>query len=870
LRYWTFVEAELDRHHSRGNLTSAEVEGIRSDIQERRGILETRLGIEDVLPVENEGPVRPKNPRRNLLDMLLDPRNIQWLLALGGTLMVTGLVILLWVHKYFTPPVVAASLGIANTAVLVGGWNVIRRTRYQTAGRALTLLACIIMPLNLWYYHTHGLLTIDGHLWVAAMVISALYLASAVVLRDELFVYVFVGGITLTGLLILADWPPSPQKFWEIASPSTLLVVLGLIALHLERAFPDQEGPFSRKRFGLAFFWSAHALLAAGLFLVLGAQIAADWMYQPVFRAFYEQWQAGRTPMVTETWGQILALCLVLAGTYAYLYSDIVVRRVGVYVYLAAGTLLWGEVLLLEVFRLHLSMDAMIAILAATGLLANLAQRLGPQRDRLTRPLPVLGLFLGLLAVVLGTIVYARALSPDLKAVWLTMAPSWTYVVAMLLTATACWVGAQVNWHTQRKLSYLLSYATGAATLLFAVALLAAWDLSRWQQHGPFLMMLPLAYLVAGRLYRGRSAEKTLVPVGHATAVVVLLSGLASAWQGFTVIREQQPLNLVLALFFAETALFYALTVIWQKQACAIHLCAAMGCAAVWQLFTFLGVSSETYTLTFAAVGLSLLVGHRLATTRGLGAGRLGTTLFQSANGLLSLSFIASLFIGLSRVATKEVDWTLVVVCLAMILAGLLAVALVRNMDWRRWYIVTSVAEVLVAILTIQVLSTLTIYQKLEIFSVAAGLALLVVGHIGWYREQESENELVTVSLLLGSLLAGVPLVIATLADRWHDHFIFLNEAGFLAVGVLLLATGVIFRLKSTTLAGGILTLLYFVSMLIYIPWSRLNTVAICSIAGGALLFATGLLLSVYRDRLRALPEKVKRQEGIFRIMSWR
>ncbi len=39
---------------------------------------------------------------------------------------------------------------------------------------------------------------------------------------------------------------------------------------------------------------------------------------------------------------------------------------------------------------------------------------------------------------------------------------------------------------------------------------------------------------------------------------------------------------------------------------------------------------------------------------------------------------------------------------------------------------------------------------------------------------------------------------------------------------------------------------------------------------GGGTIFATGILLSIYRDRLLMLPEQVKRREGIFRVLSWR
>jgi hypothetical protein len=40
--------------------------------------------------------------------------------------------------------------------------------------------------------------------------------------------------------------------------------------------------------------------------------------------------------------------------------------------------------------------------------------------------------------------------------------------------------------------------------------------------------------------------------------------------------------------------------------------------------------------------------------------------------------------------------------------------------------------------------------------------------------------------------------------------------------------------------------------------------------AGGALLFAAGVALSVYRERLLALPAKIREREGMFRVLSWR
>ncbi len=806
-------------------------------------------------------------PRRRLMDILLDPRSIQMLLAFGASLMVAGLVILLWVNKFFTPPVAAVSLGAVNTVLLGVGWCVLRKTRYQLAGHALTLVACLIMPLNLWYYHANQLITLDGHLWAAALVISALYAASALVLRDELFVYVFTAAVTMTGLLALADLPPSPQKFWEIALPATLLVVLGTLAIHIERVFPEQEGPFGRRRFGMAFFRSGHVLLAAGLLLILGAQVAGDWLYKPVFGIIYQELKATPSPIVGEL--RWLALALVLTGTYAYIYSDLVVRHIGVYVHIAAGTLLWALVLGLQMLHIPIGIDVMISVLAVTSLIANAAQATALRDSRYTQAFPIFGVLLPLLAVTLGGLVFFRALSPDLKSVWQVAAPSWTYVGAMLLTALSCRFGAHLYRDKHPRLTVVYFFATAAATLVGATAFLAAIGLDTWREHAPWLMLLPIAYLVAARLYRGRSEETALICVSHAATAVMLVSSLASALEGFAPV-QQQPLNLVLALFCTEAAVFYGLAAIFQQQVWTIHLFAAMACGSVWQLLTYWAMPIEFYTLTFALVGLGLLVAYRFTLLERFTTTALADAAFQSANTLLSLSFVSALFLGLSRLATQQIQWSLVGLFAFLVFLSLLALALVQHAGWRRWYVVTALCQLALTFFGVSVLSVLSGWQKLEIFSVTVGSLLLVAGHIGWYREQDQENDLVSLGLFLGSLLVGVPLAVATLIDRGQDQFIILNELGFLATAVLLVTSGFVFRIKSTTLIGTMLTGLYFVTLLIFIPWSRLNAVAVFIISVGSTLFVLGLLLSVYREYLVSLPERIKQRQGMFTVLNWR
>ena len=145
------------------------------------------------------------------------------------------------------------------------------------------------------------------------------------------------------------------------------------------------------------------------------------------------------------------------------------------------------------------------------------------------------------------------------------------------------------------------------------------------------------------------------------------------------------------------------------------------------------------------------------------------------------------------------------------------------------------------------------------------GIALLVLGHLGWHREEDEQSDLVSFSLLFGSLLLGIPLTIAVLLHRFQAEpdFSMLNELGMLAAGLALLTTGFVFQLRSTTVTGSCVLLVYLISLLrfIYLP-QEMQTAAIGIFVGGAVIFCTAILLSIYRDRLLALPDKVPPPRG--------
>jgi hypothetical protein len=887
VRFWKYLGRLLQDHERRGVLSLANAHACITDARDALAALKQRLGrdrISAVVAAEDVPRVRrrtvqpieaepPRPPRRPLMEILLDPHTIQWLLALGGVLLVLGLVIYLVSLGIFEQPLAKAiAMGVGTLVMLGGGWAVVHYTRYQMAGRALTLLACLILPLNLWYYHGSELLTIENHLWIPAVLCCILYAASAWILRERTFVYVLSAGVAMTGLLILADM----RRFWDIAAPSTFLVILGLIGLHVERAFPEGDGPFTRKKFGLAFFWSGQALLGGGLLLLMGAQIFG--VLQPTIKTILEpnvpEFLAKQPDVWTDPPLKLLAIAIVLAGTYAYLYSDFVVRRVGVYVYFAAVSIFWAELLILHQLDLLDKPEAVIVVLALTGLAVNLLANYAGKEGTFTRSLPALGLVLCLPPVLWGVVLHFRA-------TWLDLGPAyhydltWAYIGAMLLTAISCRAGAYLYRKTLPPVSVAYFFGTAAATLVGAAGLLWVLGLQTWEGQAPLLMLIPILYIIAARLYRGHTPETPLVWCAHAATAVMIVSSVRTALEGCFDPVVAKSVNLTLALFAAEAAVFYTLAAIFRMKGFNVYFATVMASGAIWQLLKYANVDNEYYTVAFAIIGIALLVAYRFAVLERFKQSGLTAAAFQSANAWLSVAFVSSVLQTISDQIAGKSSWTLVGLLAILAVLSVVAAGLVRHHAWRRWYLVITVAECLLLLITIQILSTLTVWQKLEIFSVVVGVALLVLGHIAWYREHagERQSDLVDFSLIFGSLLAGIPLAIATLYYRFIAREISVHdEIGLLAVAITLFVTGIACRLRTTTLLGAVFGVAELVMLLVagFMHIEAQASIAIFLAAGGAVIFAAGLLLSIYRDRLLALPAKIKRCEGVFKVLSWR
>ncbi|MGI9428354.1 MAG: hypothetical protein ACR2NM_06835, partial [Bythopirellula sp.] len=293
-------------------------------------------------------PEVPPSRRLNWVEVLVDPKTLNGLMTCGAALLVLGLVIWLWSIGVFENKLVVAScLGVANAALLTVGILGTRFSPYQTAGKAITMLACLVMPLNLWFYDAQGLITLDqgGHLWIPALVCCAIYVLVARVLADPLFVNAIVGGVTMTGLLFLAD--DQIGKFWEIMAPSTFLVVVGMICIHLERAFSPEEGPFSRAKFGRAFFHAGHVVMGLGLAVLLVGRLVGR-LYEPLFVEI--DWLS-LPEVATQANLKILAIALALGAAYSYIDSQIVVEAKGRYLLSAILTIAWSAIILLDLLQ---------------------------------------------------------------------------------------------------------------------------------------------------------------------------------------------------------------------------------------------------------------------------------------------------------------------------------------------------------------------------------------------------------------------------------------------------------------------------------------------------------------------------------------
>ena len=88
------------------------------------------------------------------------------------------------------------------------------------------------------------------------------------------------------------------------------------------------------------------------------------------------------------------------------------------------------------------------------------------------------------------------------------------------------------------------------------------------------------------------------------------------------------------------------------------------------------------------------------------------------------------------------------------------------------------------------------------------------------------------------------------------------NNAALLTIAVLLLLSGFIWQVKATTLHGGSALVAYLLLVLISLGWQQQWAIGVYLAIGGGLVFACGLALSIYRDKLLEIPERLAQREN--------
>jgi len=365
---------------------------------------------------------------------------------------------------------------------------------------------------------------------------------------------------------------------------------------------------------------------------------------------------------------------------------------------------------------------------------------------------------------------------------------------------------------------------------------------------------------------------------------------LIASWETLEAVFQPpagQLMNLLLGVALAEAALFYVLAAYFRRPSLNVYFAMLALCVSLWQLMGYSGVFTPPYyALVYALLGLAFLVVARV-----LGIERVqlyesfgrptmavrgtGLPAYQGGNAVLLVAFLAAILQALARLAERApVDLASVAALTVTTCVSVAAIWLVPSGGWRRFYVTSSAALAVVTLLTLNVLIDLHPWQKMEIICVAIGALLVAASYVGRFQEDTDRGQhwdVVTAGFWLGSALSALTLLVAVIYHRFAgDGPSLYDELAIVTVTVLLLITGLSWRVKSTTLIGGATLTIYLIIMIGRLAYHPQVAIGVYLAIGGALVFACGVALSVYRDRLLELPERIAKRKGIFQIIGWR
>lgn len=812
------------------------------------------------------------------LNNLLSPRSLRWMFVIGGGLMTLGLIIwLVSLGVFEDPRLVAGILTGGSFAVYGIGMALSLRNRKSMVGQAVTFLGCVLLPLNLWYYHAQGLITLDGPLWIAAAGCCLVYIVTVVVLRDPVFLYAVQAGVTLTALLLLgnlgliADGP----------ALCFLFLALAAISIHAERLFALRGDEL--KGFGLPVFWCGHLQLGAALIVLL--------IVQPLGWLGGVDQQIGQWPWANNflTQHPFIVAAIWLGAAYLYGYSDLVVRKIGVYVFGAAFCLLMGEITLAVAADVLMEWRLVLLSVSALGL-AGVFYLLGKTNDFANRFLPPAVLLLSVPPLIIGIILHVRATT---LSGLLEYDTGWEFLVAMLVSAACARICAGLFSRTHFTSSSIFLFLSAGGLLAAYAGLLRVIGITGWNEQAPLLMLAPIGYIIAAAVERGRWNEQPLGWIAHLSAAFILLGTLLAAMLnlGYRLDEFDFELfhggmtNLLFAATFALGFVFYEAAAYIRRRSVNVAFAAICGAAALWQLLVFFQAPLEILGPLLALLGLATVFGARFwgleRSTRFdamgnemtviVGPGRIAHLV---GHGLLLTAWVVAWLANVAAYmqAADAVIWMPIVSLFLCVAVAVIADFAASGFVWRHLHAVAAAVLALTGAFLIYLQLDLNPWQVLEYTSVIIGVIVLVASFIAILFEDDDEpSDNVTVGLLVGSLCSAGPFLISVLYYRYVQGEIFLpDEFGLVTTGVAMLVIGIVLQARWPVAVGGVAVVSYAAMLLISLFYLPQLTMGVYLAIGGGLLFGSAVLLSVFRERLIAMPGRFARREGAFQWLRWR
>jgi len=828
---------------------------------------------------DDPGDAEPKFDKPTLLERLLSQESLQKMMAAGGGLLVLGFVIWLWKIGLFANPLIVATIvGAATLGTMLAGVALRKLTRYELAGNGLTMLGALALPLNLWLYNAQGLITLSGggQLWVPAAVCCGIYAIVGWIVRDARFVYALVGGVVLTGMLFLAD--VSIARFWYLLPQVTFLVSAGWVCCFAARQFPANNGPFSRDRFGRAFHRSGITLLAVGFILLLGGQVMAN--VSAIFPVL-------NAPLIATLQSQQVWAAIILAGSTAgFLCQHLLHGRKGRYAVAAWVTAVWCGLTVIDTLGIRPTLNHLLIGTASLVTIWNLVAAVSARAtadvpsedetrlDRFVEASHVLSVLLAMAGV--AHFVGQFFVKTDTM---LVNSGGWVLVAQLLSTTCAIWTTATVVKRQENSKSVvvpsdaLLCMGTLTATLAAATTSLAA----GWQNAVAVsitLMAVPTLTAIGTLLAKRPAIRHRFGLMIHTSqpASLILLAGLAGTGE---IATSTPHLASCVVLLAAALNWYRAAT---ERRASASYLGHAALMFSVWQGFVAMDVdASHSLVAAPTVVGL-LLALFRLPLLRSIGDSSDESQRRQETarNVLVLLGNGSGMLLAMNRVIAEEPVTGLVSMLLFQLVGAAVAGLMTTHTQWRTTFRIASLGLVMTIIAVINGLVDMSWAHRAELVGILSGTALIVMGYIAWAREETQRDGMATMGLACGSLLISTPLAIGLVSERLADASTLagwglFHEAGVIIAGVILLGSGLLCRVRATTLAGAALFAVHLGSLVTLIHWpEQLLNVSVLMMVGGGTFFGTAVLLSIYRDRLMVLPGRIREGQGMFGVLKWR